>query len=150
VLDGSETTIYKGGTTLNQYFFAQVLSNYIKPGNNDTLVQHYTNYFENKTPNQLSGGSVIGSTIRTDNSIGFAFGLNSEINTAEKCKTWLSTHNLILYYVLANPTDIEITDNTLISQLEAIKYSYETTTNISQTNSDLPFILDVSALKGGN
>ena len=64
--------------------------------------------------------------------------------------TWLSTHNLIVYYVLATPTDIEITDTTLISQLEAIKYSYDNTTNISQTNADLPFIISASALKGGN
>ena len=61
-------------------------------------------------------------------------------------KTWLSTHNTTVYYVLATPTTTEITDTTLISQLEAIKKSYNNQTNISQTNADKPFILDVVAL----
>jgi hypothetical protein len=60
--------------------------------------------------------------------------------------SWLSTHNTEVYYILATPTYTEITDSTLISQLEAIKYSYNNQTNISQTNTDKPFILDVTAL----
>lgn len=53
--------------------------------------------------------------------------------TINDFKTWLSTHNTIVYYVLATPTDTEITDTTLISQLEAINnaISYEEQTNIS-------------------
>ena len=48
-------------------------------------------------------------------------------------KTWLSTHNTIVYYVLATPTDTEITDMTLISQLEEISktLSYQGQTNIT-------------------
>jgi hypothetical protein len=68
------------------------------------------------------------------------------LNTLELFKTYLSTHNATLYYVLATPTYTEITDSTLISQLEAIKLSYNGQTNISQTNTDKPFILDVTAL----
>ena len=60
--------------------------------------------------------------------------------------TWLSNNNTIIYYILATPTTTEITDTTLISQLEAIKKSYNTQTNISQENNDLPFELDVVAL----
>lgn len=67
--------------------------------------------------------------------------------TLEQFKTWLSNNNLIVYYILATPIYDKITDTTLISQLEAIKYSYDSQTNISQTPNDLPFILDVSALK---
>ena len=54
-----------------------------------------------------------------------------------------------LYYVLEIPTNTEITDATLISQLEALLQakSYNDQTNISQTNDDLPFILDITALK---
>ena len=50
---------------------------------------------------------------------------------------------------LANPTDTEIIDTTLISQLEAINnaISYEEQTNILQENDNLPFILNVSALQ---
>lgn len=48
-------------------------------------------------------------------------------------KSWLSTHNTIVYYVLATPTDTEITDTTLISQLEEISktLSYQGQTNIT-------------------
>ena len=54
-------------------------------------------------------------------------------DTVEAFKTWLSTYNTIVYYPLATPTNTEITDTTLISQLEAINniLSYEGQTNIS-------------------
>ena len=35
-------------------------------------------------------------------------------------QTWLTTHEMLLYYVLATPTNTEITDTTLIEQLEAL------------------------------
>lgn len=71
----------------------------------------------------------------------------NDMSTLTDFKTWLTTHNTEVYYILATPTDTEITDSTLISQLEAIKRSYENQTNISQTNNDLPFILDVKAIQ---
>lgn len=66
-------------------------------------------------------------------------------------KTWLSTHNTSVYYVLATPTSTEITDTTLINQLEElyIAKSKENQTNISQINNDLGFIISASALKKG-
>lgn len=71
-----------------------------------------------------------------------------EFSTIEEFKNWLSTHNTEVYYVLKAPTDTEITDTTLISQLEAIYNAplYEQT-NITQTNNDLPMILDITAYK---
>lgn len=64
-------------------------------------------------------------------------------------KEWLSTHNTTVYYVLATPTTTEITDTELITQLNALEQanSQSGQTNISQVNSDLPFLLDVVALK---
>jgi len=55
----------------------------------------------------------------------------------------------IIYYPLATPTTNEITDTTLIEQLNNIENatSYDNQTNISQTNNDLGFIISVSALK---
>ena len=66
-------------------------------------------------------------------------------------KTWLSTHNTSVYYVLETPTTTEITDTTLINQLEElyIAKSKENQTNISQINNDLGFIISASALKKG-
>lgn len=86
-------------------------------------------------------------TINDDGNIRFnKIGINSSANF----KTWLSTHNTTVYYVRANPTTTQITDATLISQLNALynAMSYNGQTNILQTNADLPFIIQASALKG--
>ena len=67
-------------------------------------------------------------------------------------KTWLTSNNLTIYYALATPTNTEITNTTLINQLEQLKgaMSYEGQTNISQVNNDLPFILKVKGTKEGS
>ena len=64
-------------------------------------------------------------------------------------KTWLTTHNTTVYYVLETPTYTEITDTTLLSQLNALEKanSYDNQTNVSQTNNDLASILNATALK---
>jgi hypothetical protein len=64
----------------------------------------------------------------------------------------LSTHNTSVYYPLATPTNTEITDTTLIEQLEELKtaMSYAEQTNISQINDDIPFILKITALASYN
>lgn len=109
----------------------------------------YSNYFE-----YVQSGAIANTfrLIKTNNyAIQFII---SETLASDKdaFKTWLSTHNTIVYYVLATATETEITNTTLINQLESLKgaMSYEGQTNISQTNNDLPFILSASALKTGS
>lgn len=67
--------------------------------------------------------------------------------TLVQFKEWLSTHNTSIYYVLATATDTEITDTTLIEQLNNIlnAQSYDYQTNITQTNAVLPFIITATA-----
>ena len=68
--------------------------------------------------------------------------------TVETFKSWLSTHNTIVDYVLANPEYILLND-TLQSQLtEIYKWvkAYQDQTNISQVNNDLPFAIKASAV----
>ena len=76
----------------------------------------------------------------------------TDMDTTEKVQTWLSTHNTIVYYVLATATDTEITYTPLINQLNAIleAQSKSGTTNITQVNNDLPFIITASVFCGGN
>lgn len=64
-------------------------------------------------------------------------------------KSFLSNNNVMAYAVLYNPTYEQITDTTLISQLNAIKnaVSYVDQTNISQTNANRPFEISASAIK---
>ena len=73
---------------------------------------------------------------------------NDNTPTLSEWKTWLSNNNVTLYYVLATPTEEEITNTTLITQLNEISQalSKKGTTIISQNNDDLPFNLDVIAL----
>ena len=59
-------------------------------------------------------------------------------------------NGVMLYYPLATPTNTEITDTTLINQLNNIEkaYSYNGTTNILQVSNDNGFMLGVVSLHG--
>lgn len=72
-------------------------------------------------------------------------------STRESWISWLTNNHITTYYALATPTNTEITDTTLINQLEElyIAKSKENQTNISQINNDLGFIISASALKKG-
>ena len=68
----------------------------------------------------------------------------------EGFKTWLSTHNTEVYYVLETPIDIEITDPTLLAQLNALeqitqyKHTYITITGDDLTpEADFTYINNV-------
>lgn len=71
------------------------------------------------------------------------FKVPNTITTSSELKTWLNTHNTIVYYVLSTPTYTLLND-TLQTQLDNLQYAlaYDTQTNISQTNTDLPFIIN--------
>lgn len=72
---------------------------------------------------------------------------NADTPTLQDFKTWLSTHNTIVYYVLFAPTNEEITYQPLIDQLNLLEQatSKENQTNISQVNDDLGFIIYAEA-----
>ena len=76
----------------------------------------------------------------------------SSTATIQNWKDMIASNNLIVYSILATPTNTEITNTTLITQLEQLKgaMSYEGQTNISQVNNDLPFILKVKGTKEGS
>ena len=74
--------------------------------------------------------------------------IDNTITTLALLRTFLSNNPLLVYYQLSTPTYTPIT-GTLKDELEAVwrANSYKGQTNISQVNDDLPFELDVSALK---
>ena len=69
--------------------------------------------------------------------------------TLQSFKDWIDEQQPVIYYVLPTPATTEITDTTLIGQLEAIAGAegYTGQTNISQANSDKPFIITATTLK---
>ena len=79
-----------------------------------------------------SGGSLVASTI-------------------SDFKTWLSTNNTLVYYALATPTDTQITDASLISDLNALAgastYTDLTYITSTATGTNLPVILDIEAYR---
>lgn len=130
VLDGSEA-----------WYLSTSSSNYYEYGCGNIIVNGKTgysncisNYFSNQTDNRcLNNGTSC--LIRTP---------DTTITTANAFKTWLSTHNTKVYYVLATPENILLND-TLQETLDSF-YSWQEQTNISQTNNDLPFVIKASAI----
>ena len=76
---------------------------------------------------------------------------NDTIGSLTNFKNGLSTNNLIVYFPLKTPEDEEITDNTLIGQLNALENarSYDTTTHINQNTANKPFIINATAVQKG-
>lgn len=84
----------------------------------------------------------------TDINTLYASSPNSAITDVAGFKTWLGTHNIIVYYVLTTPTDEEITDQDLIDALDEFygqAHSYKGHTHITATAADgnAPAVLSV-------
>lgn len=147
VLDGTEnwgsagegdttngTSMYFGIITAVSSAYKELISDNFKFINRNNLTSSSINF--------ITGGGGTSIVLNIDNLL-----LGEASLTG--FKTWLSTHNTIVYYQLATPTYTQIT-GTLAEQLESIYYNqtaYNEQTNISQTNSDLPFTIDAETLK---
>lgn len=130
----------------------------ITPIRNDVLSNKFTPQAESMWNGMRTGIQsyandskiVIGTTIaEVEEYAGTTLNVNNYIGYF---KAYIISLKPDIYIILATPTNTEITDTNLIEQLEAIKnaISYKGQTNITQTNNDLPFILDLSALELGS
>ena len=142
VLDGSEYWVKE--TQSNNTNFRTALSTAL---GGDTTITCKSNYFIGVTGNQSYQGNI-------DNGIGIGSSKNLRIRSSyfetydtNAFKTWLETNKPILYYVLNTPT-YTILSNTLQTELDNLfnAKSKDNQTIITQTNNDLPFIIDVKAL----
>ena len=116
------------------------------------LVEIETN-MEPYTTNALCSHLVYGNTASASQDNVFNIGSNkvyakaTAITTsADSWKTWLATHNVSLYYQLTTPTDTQIIDTVLLSQLNAIhefltRYGYN-----SSVTGNLPLIINQTSL----
>ena len=143
VLDGSEIWV-----KVRDYVFTNKFDNCLYPTNPDVLMDclcdNFTRVSNHATWNNYD--SLISYyTPAGGRTTVFRYNQTKEISD---WTNWLSTHNTTVYYVLAIPTITEITDTTLIEQLDNLEkaYSYDTQTNISQTNQDKPFIISYEAI----
>ena len=146
VLDGSEGWGYSNDVFyLNRSDVKYLSGNYT-----------YSSYFignenQNKTIDVYNNNANNSICCGSANNIRFY--IKTDIaSTVETFKTWLSTHNTIVYYPLATPTNEKFND-TIQEQLEDIYYnmlSYEGQTNVFQDNNDLPFNIEATAIKDLN
>ena len=135
VLNGTETNIAISGT--NRYHIT--LTDTAKAGSASTpnaISSHYVSRY-----------STANYGIYCTNNGTLVSIMDNRFTSVDAYKTWLTTNNVTIYYVLNTATDVEITDTTLIEQLEAINnaQSYDYQTNITQTNAILPFIITATA-----
>ena len=78
------------------------------------------------------------------------FDTESVIADATALASWFTNNNTIIYYVLATPTEVEITEPTLIDQLNTLLYqgqSYFDITNITTITDNVQPTLEVKALE---
>lgn len=72
---------------------------------------------------------------------------NELATTAAEWETYLASNDITVYYPLRTATDTQITDSTLIAQLEAVlgAGTYNGPTILTSAGEDLPVIMDVTA-----
>lgn len=146
VFDGTES--WSGGTSSGSptYLYAYTVA--LDSLNLYSARQAFCSHFT-IAPNQLATAtevsypcmSVVTPSAETYAHIRLMIPLTIAASTSA-LRTWLGSHNTILYYVLATSTDTKITDATLIGQLNAVhewltRYGYS-----SNVTGNLPIIID--------
>ena len=152
VFNGSEDWLSNTTSTDGTKVNVIEVNNYLRI-NSEMCICNYFTSDVNGGYGAITYGKVHFRYAVGDNRKYLYFGSNMDISDWE---SWLSTHNTIVYYALNTSTDVQITDTTLISQLNNIyenAHSYKGTTNITSTYEDgnEQMIIEASALmEGGN
>jgi hypothetical protein len=143
ILNGSENWILSQTLTNTVHYvipdITTVLLNCKIPPNDTTTGYLLSDYFEEK--GNLYNIDSEGLDIHANKNLicGIDKTIASNLTTF---KTWLSTHNTEIKYVLATPIVTEITNTELINQLESIEL-LEGLNNISITSANLPLLMQL-------
>ena len=147
VIDSFATKI---GSTANNQFSTTAISNILNPQYGTIISNILSNRFISKAPNTIYSNDILGIGINTNKSITIGFGLSSGIDTLEKANQWLTNNITYAYYPLATPEYTEITDTTLLAQLNALeqitqyKQTYITITGADLTpEADFTYIRNI-------
>ena len=149
VLDGSESW-----SNYSSYIYLYKPDFILSNGHNDYIPTNYlaNNFTRNSLTNALANpnASYLIQNVwgAREKQRGVAIVINDVFTDLATWKTWLSNHNTDVYYVLETPEYVSLND-TLQEELNNISkaVSYDTQTNISQTNSDLPFVINATAIE---
>ena len=148
--DGTEN--WDAGNKGGDYYSFFRADTSIKLNTSNELLVQSDNFIGVANPSDVINGTQPALTTRPGTS-GQGFYVRSNLTTASPSsfKTWLTTHNTTVYYVLATATDTTITDANLIAQLEALASSttYAPQTNITTSTPapNLPTILTIDVFK---
>ena len=153
VLDGSENIFTESTNIPNEYRFKidTGLTNIYREPNTSAISPIFCSICKSISRYQTSANiQGICYGIESDYYRDFVIYLDLAKNmTPQDFKNWLASNNVTICYVLSTPTYTLLND-TLQEQLNNIHeklLSYKGTTNISQVNNDLPFVLGVSAIE---
>lgn len=127
VLDGSESW---GTLGSSGYTFRKAQEDALLNGAGGTIAPIMSDNYTPATYYATYDGTVDYGIALAPNSGRIAIA-NKDITTVADFQTWLSTHNTTVYYALATPTTTEITDDTLLSQLNFIANLYGGVNHIS-------------------
>ena len=117
ILDGSENYTFVQRTGVNSFYNTDVYTSSIYKSN--ITINIISNYFEGIKDEDGN----LANSIRSNNSgtLYITISNTNPISASDSAfKTWLASNNVTTYYRLATPTTTQITDTTLIEQLEAL------------------------------
>ena len=144
ILTGSEGwTSQSGAAGYNRYSYV-IDSNYSAPSSASYGVNGKNNCFTQRVGQAHGEYEYLYLQKTTTGSLTCYIQIdgNRELSTTTKFKTWLNSHNTTVYYVLETSTDTEITDLTLLTQLENLQqitqYKHTYIDLIPDTNIEMP------------
>lgn len=125
--DGSENWQVVAGAAITSYGLDDALSG---DYHSDAAATYLSNNFKTISTNDR----YVDNTLFT-NAFHMVVCTVTSITSLANFKSWLGSHNLVVYFALATPTDTQITDTDLISDLNALNQAplYEGDTNITVT-----------------
>lgn len=139
---------YSTGTSSNVRYFTLNPANSAIGGS--TSINTDANYYGFSNRFICRTGVEIGHFYITNSGNGLLFVVDQAITTSAELQTWLASNPTEFIILMRTATNTEITDTTLINQLNNIEkaYSYNGTTNILQVSNDNGFMLEVVSLHG--
>lgn len=152
IFDGSNDEEWSRAMSTNNLIarFGIKTIDYLKGESTGNIPTFISNYFNPVNFNTVYDGTGGGISWWWNNDIKqMILCLNNDMSL-ENFKIWLSNNPVTVYYIIAIPTEAQITDTTLINQLNDIEKklkTYQGVTHITQTNSDMPFILTLDYKK---
>lgn len=118
VLDGSESFWSTYGTNTSIPAYNAEISNCYQAPQTSTVFDGLSDHYSPMSQGRIYAQDIDGVSYRVNRSAILI--KNIQCSNIATFKTWLSTHPTTVYYALATPTVTEITDQTLIDQLEAL------------------------------